>query len=569
MHYLRILLLLLAIGPGLVAPAFSFGGSYFGGVSRAQLGNSSGAAGLGADMLGQGVKAVETLVDLRSINVSSIKPRTVYLFERGGGLFLWKDGDYSSSVDSDPFSGIYVAPSSDLTGGSGVWVRAVADHYDIDWFGLAADGVTDDSSAANSALSVAAGGVLFWSKGQAAYRVEILNIPADITIIFEPGTVLKTPLSNPDGLTRFFQIVSVDDVTIRGNGVDLVMENGSYTSEFSHAINVSESKRVLLENIDIFSTGGDGVYIGGATASENIALSGIRVDGAKRNGLSVVSAEHVLVEGSSFDNTGGAHPESGIDIEPNPGSYTRHIYIDSTSADNNVGSGFVVAMEAENVFMSGLQARNNGGIGVQVDGKIDRIARNVFIDKVVSTGNSLNLFLEYADTVKITDFLSASSGGMGVQILESSSVNLRGFSIVGSAGRGLYIGTSDGVSVSSTDIFNNLDAGVFLSAVKNVVFDGNSINSNATSVSPSYDSNVYVFSAEDSTFTDNLVRVGSNANTPDYGIYFRNTTSNTNNLIVGNDCLNGGSLGGIVANSADATNGGNRNGDGSYSVTAN
>ena len=41
----------------------------------------------------------------------------------GQGVFAWDSSDLSASVTADTLSGIYVAPSSDLTGASGAWVR--------------------------------------------------------------------------------------------------------------------------------------------------------------------------------------------------------------------------------------------------------------------------------------------------------------------------------------------------------------------------------------------------------------------------------------------------------------
>ena len=48
----------------------------------------------------------------------------VFLTEAGReGWFIWRAGDYSGEVTHDPRQGIYVAPASDTTGASGVWIR--------------------------------------------------------------------------------------------------------------------------------------------------------------------------------------------------------------------------------------------------------------------------------------------------------------------------------------------------------------------------------------------------------------------------------------------------------------
>lgn len=49
---------------------------------------------------------------------------SAYLNSGGrSGHFNWSDEDLSAEVASDTFQGVYVAPSSDLTGASGAWVR--------------------------------------------------------------------------------------------------------------------------------------------------------------------------------------------------------------------------------------------------------------------------------------------------------------------------------------------------------------------------------------------------------------------------------------------------------------
>lgn len=57
----------------------------------------------------------------------------------GHGIFMWRDGNYSTQVTSDPKSGLYVAPATDLTGVSGAWVRIRNQYRPVpEWWGRSA-----------------------------------------------------------------------------------------------------------------------------------------------------------------------------------------------------------------------------------------------------------------------------------------------------------------------------------------------------------------------------------------------------------------------------------------------
>ena len=67
-------------------------------------------------------------------------------------------------------------------------------------------------------------------------------------------------------------------------------------------------------------SGGDGIYVAGVNGvreySSNVTLLGVAVDSAWRNGLSVISADGLLVANSTFTNTNGTNPQCGVDLEP-------------------------------------------------------------------------------------------------------------------------------------------------------------------------------------------------------------------------------------------------------------
>lgn len=161
-------------------------------VTRSQLENPSVSAGLGADMIGQVIKDVGKLAELRAINPAGIAPESVYLRERGGGFFVWNAADLSVGVSKDTHAGVYVAPDFDLTGSSGAWVRQNVGAIKVKWFGAIGDGVTDDSGAIQAAVDFVR---------NLSYRTEdaksdtTFNVSASMRLVFSPGGyVITTPI---------------------------------------------------------------------------------------------------------------------------------------------------------------------------------------------------------------------------------------------------------------------------------------------------------------------------------------------------------------------------------------
>lgn len=79
---------------------------------------------------------------------------TRYLIEPGReGIFVFSAANLSAIVAIDTRQGVYIAPSSDITGASGAWVRQYEHNVHVSWFGVAADDTTNDSAAFVAAIA--------------------------------------------------------------------------------------------------------------------------------------------------------------------------------------------------------------------------------------------------------------------------------------------------------------------------------------------------------------------------------------------------------------------------------
>lgn len=104
--------------------------------------------------------------------------------------------------------------------------------------------------------------------------------------------------------------------------------NGS-TSEWGVGINVISSRNVQIVGTKITKCTGDGIYIGGGSeeyigefskACKNITIKKVECNDNRRQGMSVIHVDGLVVKKSSFINTGQTEktaPSAGIDLEPN------------------------------------------------------------------------------------------------------------------------------------------------------------------------------------------------------------------------------------------------------------
>ncbi|WP_289039726.1 right-handed parallel beta-helix repeat-containing protein [uncultured Zobellia sp.] len=177
----------------------------------------------------------------------------------------------------------------------------------------------------------------------------ISNLKKKIIVIEKDIEIHAKKKSFPKPTDSLFEFLNCEDIHIYGNGAKICMNKDEYIDgEWRHAFSLKKSKNITIKNLEIYGSGGDGLYISGmekGTFSENIFIENILSSNNKRQGISIISARNVHVIQSRFANTVGTLPGAGVDIEPNNKWNTiDEIFFSQCIFENNDHSGILIAL---------------------------------------------------------------------------------------------------------------------------------------------------------------------------------------------------------------------------------
>jgi hypothetical protein len=170
-------------------------------------------------------------------------------------------------------------------------------------------------------------------------------------IVFEPGVEVVAKkgafMGKGDSL---FSLVGVTNVTLRGPGATLRMRRSDYDAppyakaEWRHVLNIKSSAGVQVLGLTLAESGGDGIYVGCVRPEwpcRDIVIRDVVCDRNYRQGISVISAENLLIENTVMRGTAGTPPAAGIDFEPNAaGERLKDCVMRNCVTENNQGSGY-------------------------------------------------------------------------------------------------------------------------------------------------------------------------------------------------------------------------------------
>ena len=156
-----------------------------------------------------------------------------------------------------------------------------------------------------------------------------VKLRSNLELVFADGVQVKALKgSYKSKIDCMFYGYGVDNVTLRGEGkVVLEMRKADYQkqpdylfSEWRHCISFRGARNIVIRNLNIRSSGGDGIYISNTKSRggcKNVLIEDILSEDNHRQGISIISASDLIIRNSKFITTEGTAPQCGIDLEPN------------------------------------------------------------------------------------------------------------------------------------------------------------------------------------------------------------------------------------------------------------
>jgi hypothetical protein len=236
------------------------------------------------------------------------------------------------------------------------------------WWGFDPEDATE---ALQAAIDSGAPKVVVENMGRPWIVSRTINLRSNQEIVFEKGVIVEAKkgafLGKGDCL---FLAALQRNITIIGYGAVLRMRKLDYTqppyekAEWRHALSIRSCENVRVFGLTLASSGGDGIYLGVAkrgVPNSNIHIKDVVCVDNYRQGISVISAENVLMENVVMRDTSGTPPMAGIDFEPNdPTEVLSNIVMRNCTVQNNSGDGFAFYLHNLNSASRPISIRLEG-----------------------------------------------------------------------------------------------------------------------------------------------------------------------------------------------------------------
>jgi len=259
--------------------------------------------------------------------------------------------------------------------------------------GARGDGRSDDTAAIQAAIDAlpAAGGTVRVPPGN--YMIDAsrgLSLRSNMRLELAPEAQLT---ALPNALKRYHvvKVWRVENVQIVGGRVvgERDQHQGS-KGEWGYGISIQASRNVTVTGTRVANCWGDGMWIGAkgrgpaAQLSTDVTLRNVVSTNNRRQGLSLGPCQRVRIFDSTFSDTHGTAPQSGIDLEPMGQGETRDVLIQGCTMTGNKGCGVEMHHSVAGVVIRRCTIRDNAGYGV-----LAAQTNNLWVDGNTITGNGL------------------------------------------------------------------------------------------------------------------------------------------------------------------------------------
>ena len=152
-------------------------------------------------------------------------------------------------------------------------------------------------------------------------RPEVIKLKSNVKLIMDPKAVLHVN-ATPSSEYSIISIKQSENVLVQGGQIEggRSKHEGS-SGQWGHGVVVGTySKNVEIRDMLIYDNWGDGLYV--YSSDRNVPPSDIKVYNCelyhnRRNNISVIGVDGLLIEDCSIENAEGSAPMAGMDVEPN------------------------------------------------------------------------------------------------------------------------------------------------------------------------------------------------------------------------------------------------------------
>lgn len=197
-------------------------------------------------------------------------------------------------------------------------------------------------------IRLPAGHYLIGKYGNQVYQAGI-TLPSNVAFLLDKDAILEMT-SNDKWNYCVITVTKQKNVLISGGTIIGDKDTHTYTPRESdgktnhdegHCVCIqTSSENVTVQNMTLKNATGDGVFLiaqGAHSASvKNINITTNNIGHNRRQGISIVGAQNVLIENNEIHHIKGIAPQYGIDIESYPYK-TKNVIIRANYFHNNIG----------------------------------------------------------------------------------------------------------------------------------------------------------------------------------------------------------------------------------------
>jgi hypothetical protein len=231
-----------------------------------------------------------------------------------------------------------------------------------------------------------------------------------------------------------FTARDVRNLTIRGYGATIRMQKEDYIvgtvladlgwnrwygqyekAEWRMALALRGCTNVKVYGLTLRDSGGDGIYVDGGSQQgfcKDLHIKDVVCQNNYRQGISIISADGLLVEDSQFLDTWGTPPSSGVDIEPDsPSQKARKVVFRDCSFRDNYGDGI-------EIFLAHLTAESDD-VSIRFENchVTSRRGSGIRVSKLADNGPG--------GTVQFQNCVVENTVGYGIKVQDKSAQSAR------------------------------------------------------------------------------------------------------------------------------------------------